>query len=116
MSKIKMMTQAIAKKIPAMYSGEKVGRDDKLIVTKYFTPWSDYTFLVLEGEQIEGGDWEFFGWVTRGSLGDGELTYFRLSQLEELKGPGGIPGVEREKWCPLLKIKLGDAINGKGSL
>lgn len=116
MSKIKMMTQAIAKKMPAMYSGEKVARDDKLIVTKYFTPWSNYTFLVLEGEQIEDDDWEFFGWVTRGSLEDGELTYFRLSQLEELKGPFDCPGVEREKWCPLLKIKLGDAINGKGSL
>jgi len=88
---MKLLTKAIEKKLPKLYSQENE-KNPKIIV-KFFHPMSSYTWYAYEGERQENGDWLFFGLV------DGhekELGYFTLEQLEEIKVMG--LGVERDKW------------------
>lgn len=87
-----LMTAELRKSIPALYSQENV--DDPTVVAKYFTPYSNWTWYVLEFD----GDDLFFGLV------DGfeaELGYFTLTELDSVDAFGGMPAVERDLyWSP----------------
>jgi len=88
---MKLLTKEIEKKLPALYSQEKVANPK--IIVKFFHPLSSWTWYAYEGDRQEYGDWLFFGLV------DGfekELGYFTLGQLEEINIRG--LGVERDKW------------------
>jgi len=63
-------------------------------VIKYFTPWSNWTWYVTEGEKTEDGDWLFFGFV---SGFEAEWGSFTLSELSSVVGPMGLK-VERDRW------------------
>ena len=73
--------------LPELYSGEGQGMKAKAQV-KFFTPDSSWTWYASEfdGEDI------FFGLVI-GHVA--ELGYFSLSELEEVRGPMGLP-IERD--------------------
>lgn len=88
---MKLMTQEIIKKIPALYATD--GQEEKQVAVKFFTPWAGWTWYAVEGMQLEDGDWEFFGYVD-GQCG--EWGYFTLSQLTSIKGPVGLR-VERDR-------------------
>jgi hypothetical protein len=87
---MKMMTMAIEAKIPALYSQEK--NPNPTAQLKFFTPWSNWTWYVLEGEKQKDGDWLFFGYVVGQEK---ELGYFRLSELTSVHGPMGL-NIERD--------------------
>lgn len=91
---MKLLTKAIEAKLAKapLYSQEKVENPE--IIVKFFTPWSNWTWFVTEGSKEENGDYRFFGMV-HGQ--EKELGYFMLSELEELRGPGGLK-IERDKW------------------
>ena len=84
---MKLLTKALRKKLPALYSNEKLGME-AIAQVKFFTPDSSFTFWATEfdGEDI------FFGLVD--GL-DKELGYFSLSELESVRGPMGLP-IERD--------------------
>lgn len=88
----------IAKEIEALllaaplYSQEQA--ENPPILVKFFTPWTNWTWFVVEGEKRPDGDWEFFGMVHGFEK---ELGYFKLSELESLEGPGGLR-VERDRY------------------
>jgi hypothetical protein len=100
---MKLLTQEIRRKLPPLYAQD--GKGGKAVVyTKYFMPSSDWTWYASEGEPVtddsDSGrevDFRFFGLV------DGhckELGYFVLSELEEVRGPMGLP-IERDLyWKP----------------
>ena len=89
---MKLLTKAIRKKLPPLYSQDKLG-GKALAYVKLFTPDSNWTFYITE---FNGKD-TFFGLV------DGfckELGYFNLSELQKARGPLGLP-VERDlHWRP----------------
>ncbi len=87
---MQLMTKAIEAKLPAMKATE--GQADPEIIVKFFTPWSSWTWWAIEGEREENGDFLFFGLVDGH---DKELGYWRLSELANLKGLGGLR-VERD--------------------
>ncbi len=89
---MKMMTKKIEQALPKLGATEKVPAGEKKVIVKFFCPWSNWTWYVYEGHQMENGDWEFFGLVE--GL-DTELGYFLLSQLTEVSGPGGLK-IERD--------------------
>ena len=74
-------------KLPPLYSGEEKGLET-LAQVKFFTPDSSWTWYASEfdGEDI------FFGLVSGMEV---ELGYFSLKELEEVKGPLGLP-IERD--------------------
>ena len=82
-----LLPQAIREKLPPLYANEELGLD-ALAQVKYFTPDSNWTWYASEfdGEDI------FFGLVSGFEV---ELGYFALSELEEARGPMGLP-IERD--------------------
>lgn len=95
---MKLLTEELKAKLPKLYSQDKNPNPE--IVCKFFTPWSNWTWYVIEGEE-QDGDWKFFGLV------DGmerELGYFRLSELQSLKGPFGLK-IERDLYFGKKNLK-----------
>ena len=98
-----------------MLSQDGKGGDAKIIV-KYFGG-SAATWLITEGEPIQGGDWLLYGFVTLGLPDDfepGKLLWewgdVALSQLQELRFPPfGLP-VERDLYIQPLKRKVKDEV------
>ena len=89
---MKLLTQEIRKKLPPLYSQD--GKDGKaVVVAKFFTPWTGWTWFATE---FDGED-TFFGLVFGHEK---ELGYFSLSELEGIRGPGGLR-IERDLyWQP----------------
>ena len=86
---MKLLTAELRKQIPALYSQEKA--DPVLAHAKFFCPWSNWTWFATEGSE-QDGDFLFFGYV----IGhEEEWGYFLLSELEEVRGPGGLT-IERD--------------------
>jgi hypothetical protein len=86
-----LLTEEIKKKLPKLCFMD--GKDPATvpIIVKFFSPYSGWTWYATEGEEMEDGDWEFFGLV-RGA--ENELGYFRLSELSIKRGK--LPLVERD--------------------
>ena len=84
---MKLLTKEIRRKLPPLYSQD--GKGGKAVaLVKYFSPSSSWTWYASE---FDGED-TFFGLV------DGqfkELGYFSLKELEEVRGPMGLP-IERD--------------------
>lgn len=72
--------------LPTLYSTEAVA--DPVVRLKLFAPWSSWTWYVTE---FDGED-TLFGLVSGHEV---ELGYICLSELEELRGPGGLR-IERD--------------------
>jgi hypothetical protein len=99
---MKMMTKEVEKRIPALYSQEI--NSNPTVQAKFFTPWSNWTWYVTEGEKKEDGDWLFFGYVVGQEK---ELGYFTLSELQSVRGRFGLK-IERDMYfkpTPLADIK-----------
>lgn len=86
---MKLLTDDMRKVLPAIGAQEEA--PDPLIHFKFFTPDAGWTWYVTEGGEEEG-DFLFFGYVV-GVFP--EWGYFRLSELEEIRGALGLP-VERD--------------------
>ena len=85
------LTAKDRKALPALYSQDGKG-EDAIAFVKYFHPYGRGTWLAFE---FDGEDL-FFGAV---NLGHGwELGYFSLAELEDLRGPGGVQGIERDRY------------------
>lgn len=87
---MKLLTEELKKTIPKIFSQETV--EDPIVHCKFFTPDSSWTWFVIEMNEMEDGDVEFFGLV------DGleeEIGAFLLSELESARGPWGLK-IERD--------------------
>jgi hypothetical protein len=88
-------------KLPALYSQEEKGANAQAVV-KFFTPDAGWTWYASEGSEVdEDGyydtdkpkiDFIFFGLVSGLEV---ELGYFSLAELEQIRGPLGLP-IERD--------------------
>jgi hypothetical protein len=88
--------------LPALYSQESKGLD-ALAQVKFFTPDSSWTWYASEGSPVdedgffdtekEKVDFLFFGLVSGHEI---ELGYFSLKELENARGPLGLP-IERDE-------------------
>jgi len=88
---MKLLTKELIKKIPPIYTHAESKPENVPVIVKFFTPWSNWTWYVTEGEQ-EGDDWRFFGYVEGFEK---ELGYFMLSELAGVTGPAGLK-IERD--------------------
>jgi Protein of unknown function (DUF2958) len=86
---MKLLTEEVRAQLPPLYSQEK--NKDPIIHCKFFTPWSNWTWFATEGEPDED-DFRFFGYVCGH---EEEWGYFVLSEMEEVRGPGGL-AIERD--------------------
>ncbi len=96
---MKLLTAADLARLPALYGTEAIPLADKVVVAKLFSPWSDWTWLVIEYDPAERTAW---GWV----MGlEQEAGYFSLDELEAIQGPGGLR-IERDRH--FQPTRLGD--------
>ena len=86
---MKLLTQAILKKLPKLYSQENI--KDPVAQVKFFDPTGSFTWFATEYD----GEDTFFGKVFSHLCPEGELGYFSLSELKSVKGPFGL-GIERD--------------------
>jgi len=89
---MKLLTEAIKKKLPKTYSTEPLPTDEKVVQVKFFHPFSNWTWYAVE---YDPKNRLFFGLV------DGfekEWGYFLLDELERNK-------VERDLYFKPKKIK-----------
>ncbi len=82
-----LFPEDVRQQLPVLYSTEN--ETDPLMIVKFFTPDSNWTWYASEFDGEEG---LFFGWVEGF---DQELGYFTLSELEEATGPHGLH-IERD--------------------
>src|SRR6266481_9429441 len=99
---MKMLTKEITKRLPRLYAQEDVPTADKVVHVKFFQPWGRWTWWAIEGEPVGDADYQFFGYV-QGLAGCDEWGYWNLSQLEEVRGPGGLK-IERDLWFTPTKV------------
>lgn len=91
---MRLLTEEIKRQLPRLYTTEETPLAEKLIVAKGFHPASVWTWYPVEGEEQEGGDWLFFGYV-EGHVG--EWGYFALSELAEAHvGARGLTALEQD--------------------
>jgi hypothetical protein len=94
-----LLPENIRPLIPALYSGEQLTEEEqgnRNVHVKFFTPWTNWTWYVLEGQE-QDGDFLFFGYVEGF---ENEFGYFSLRELESAKGPFGL-SIERDLyWTP----------------
>jgi hypothetical protein len=74
--------------LPGLYGNE--GQPNPMAIIKLFTPWSNWTWFLLEHD----GEDLCFGLVVGLET---ELGYISLKELEEIRGPAGLR-IERDVW------------------
>jgi Protein of unknown function (DUF2958) len=84
-----LLTNAIRRQLPPLYANEDKGTE-ALAIVKLFTPDSSWTWYASEFD----GDDLFFGLAVGV---EPELGYFRLSELQTVRGRLGLP-VERDRF------------------
>ena len=99
---MELLPEEIKQTLPPLYATEHEA--DPIVHVKFFTPWTSWTWYATEfdGEHI------FFGWVE--GL-DSELGYFSLSELESVRGPGGLT-IERDLYFMPCQLS---AVRGQGA-
>ncbi len=96
-----LLTAEIRRRLPSLYATEE--ESDATVQVKLFTPWTSWTWYVIEFD----GDDLCFGLVDGYEL---ELGYFSLSELESIRGPGGLT-IERDlTFTPRPLSELREAI------
>ncbi len=87
---MQLLTKKIKKMLPELYATES--QDDPIVLVKFFTPDSCWTWYILEGSEQENEDWLLFAYVERMF---NEFGYVSLRELENVRGPLGLK-VERD--------------------
>ncbi len=88
MKLMKLLTKALEKRFAEV--GSQVGHgDEAIVVARYFTPDSSWTWFATQYLPEERN---FFGLVSGHAV---ELGYFNLDEMASVRGPLGLP-IERE--------------------
>jgi len=99
-----LLTAELRRRLPGLYATEQDA--NPMVHAKFFTPWSCWTWYVIE---FDGKD-ICFGLVDGFEV---ELGYFSLSELESIRGPGGIR-IERDLYFkPTDLTSIRSAIDAK---
>lgn len=90
---MKLMTKKLEKAFEKYPLYSQDGKQEKVVVVKFFNPIGNGKWYATEGSKQEDGDWLFFGYA---EITEGEWGYFSLSELESVRLPYGIV-IERDR-------------------
>jgi len=92
---MELLTDAIKKALPPLYSSEEIPVEEKQVVVRFFNPLGSQSWQIYEGSYNEDMDtWLLFGVCDLG-MGSPELGYVTLAELESIQLPMGL-GIERD--------------------
>jgi hypothetical protein len=86
---MKLMPDEIAKQVPPLYATEHLPLSEKVVHAKWFTPFSSWTWYVVEYDATQRLAFAFVVGV------DDEWGYVSVDELEAIRGPDGLT-VERD--------------------
>ena len=92
-----LLTQEDLKRLPPLYSTEKIPIEEKVLQVKFFSPDSNWTWYAVE---FDGKD-RFFGYV-KGF--ENEWGYFSMKELMASKGTLGLH-IERDRYFTPTRFK-----------
>ena len=87
---MKLLTKEILKKAPALYAQDGKKPDEIQVVAKFFTPWTNWTWFMVEYDPKSG---DAYGYVVGQHA---EMGYFNINELEKIQGPVGLK-IERDR-------------------
>jgi len=96
---MKLLTKEILAKLPKLYSTEEVKLADKVLVVKFFHPYSCMTWY---GAEYNPEERIFFGYVCGLGPGCDEWGEFSMAELESVKHMG--IGIERDLYFKPAKF------------
>lgn len=107
----------MTKELEKLFEKYPIGSQDGLggqakVIVKYFNPVGVGTWFITEGNKLDNGDYEMFGYCHLGDDEFAELGYVMLSELENLNLPFGLK-IERDLYLP-KDCTLVDAIRKLG--
>ncbi|HET9533151.1 MAG TPA: DUF2958 domain-containing protein [Blastocatellia bacterium] len=99
---MELLTDELRGRLPALYAQEN--EKDPMVYVKLFTPWTGWTWYITEGSP-EGDDFIVFPYV----IGlEHEWGYASLTELESIRGPGGLT-IERDLYfTPKRKSEIAE--------
>ncbi len=103
MRPVMLVTKELERTTPRLRETEN--QEDPLVMFKLFTPWTDWTWLVIEYDPTEELIYGFAGQANDPFCP--ELGYTSLVELREIKGPFGLR-IERDrpfKPAPLSEVQ-----------
>ena len=107
---MKLLTKEIEKKLPALYSTEGTPTKDKMVIAKFFNPYTSprWRWLAVEYDPV---DRVFFGYV-EGT--DQEWGYFSLDEFENTMVMRGLRAVERDMY--FSPKKFSECVDSEGHI
>lgn len=94
-----LLTKEYLKKIPKLGETKSVKIENKWLWVKLFTPWSNWTWYIVEMDQVTG---ECFGFI---AFPMPIWGYFNIKELMEIRGSGGMK-IKRDRH--FVAITFGD--------
>lgn len=95
----KLLTKELERKLPKLYATEEVPTEEKKVIIKFFTPFSNWTWY---GVEYDPQTRTFFGLV----IGhEREWGYFSLEEFEQINRQSPIPKIERDLYFSPTKVK-----------
>ena len=91
---MKLITKEVLKKLKPFGTYSEASPENIPIAVKFFTPDSNWTWWIVEGEVQEDADIRMYGLVEGFER---EWGYVMLSELQSARGSLGLP-VERDLW------------------
>jgi len=95
---MKLLTKAIEKQLPPLYSQEDKG-EEAIAYVKFFDPCSNWTWFATEYDPVEK---RFFGLVIGHET---EYGYFMLEELASFRNRLGLH-IERDMWFKPASLKV----------
>lgn len=104
---MELMTKELAEKFgkyPLRSQDGLLG--ESKVVVKYFNPVGVGTWFITEGNKLDNGDYEMYGYCHLGDDMNAEFGYVHLSELQSLTLPFGLT-IERDLYlgdnCTLIE-------------
>ena len=92
---MKLITKAIERVAPPLYSTENTAREDIQVVAKFFDPCGRMTFYMVE---YDPKDRLAFGYIVSPLGADCDVMgYVSFTELESVRNRFGL-GIERDRW------------------
>ena len=97
---MKLLTQELEEKFKQYPLGSQDGKmGDAELIAKFFNPTGVGTWYITEGNRLENGDYEMFGYCHLGNDEFAEFGSILLSELENIELPLGL-SIEQDLYVP----------------
>lgn len=82
---MQLLPAALRRKVPPLHSS--VEDPDPMVIARFYAPWNNWAWYVIEGERKGSNDFMFFGWVV--GCEDDEIPLPSWEEVEKARRADG---------------------------